>query len=166
MDIVKSKWSERFKLTAMVNLYSALKLPLLAFATPTFVQLDPERVVVRIGLNYRTKNHLRSMYFGALAMGAELSIATTALTEIQKSGKRIDFIFKDFEAQFLKRADDNVLFVCEQARDVAALIVKACESSERVEGRFEGYAILEGSQETVMTYALTLSVRRRSSPPP
>ena len=42
------------------------------------------------------------MYFGALAMGAELSIALNVVQELYHSSKKIDFIFKDFQCEFLK----------------------------------------------------------------
>lgn len=148
-------------MTALINGFSLLKLPLLAFIFPEFKEFTDEKCVVRVRLGYRTKNHLRVMYFGALAMGAELSIAASAVDAIQKSGKRIDFIFKDFNAQFLKRADGHVLFVCDQAQDVRDLIDQAIAKQDRLEKTFSGFAHVEGKSEKVMTYQLTLSVKSR-----
>jgi acyl-coenzyme A thioesterase PaaI-like protein len=67
------------KMTFMVNALSIFKIPLLAFITPRIVEMSDDRVVVRVRLDRRTQNHLGVMYFGALAMGAELSVATRAL---------------------------------------------------------------------------------------
>ncbi len=118
---------------------------------------------MRVRLGMKTRNHLKVMYFGALAMGAELSIALKAITSIQESGQRIDFIFKDFQCEFLKRADGHVHFVCDEADKVEALIGKAADSSERLSQTFNGYAYVpSSSEEPVMTYKLTLSVRNRS----
>jgi acyl-coenzyme A thioesterase PaaI-like protein len=150
------------KMTALINAYSALQIPLLAFITPRVVELNDERAVVRVRLDRRSRNHLGVMYFGALSMGAELSIAVRCLQAISESGRKIDFIFKDFSAQFLKRADGHVNFVCEQAADVKALIEEAAKNPERLEKTFEGYAYVpERSLEAVMKYKLTLSVKRR-----
>lgn len=97
-------------------------------------------------------------------MGAELSVALKAITSIQESGKKIDFIFKDFSAEFLKRADGHVHFVCDEADKVAALIEEAALSSERLTRTFNGYAYVPSkSEEPVMKYKLTLSVRNRST---
>lgn len=154
---------EVLKLTAMINGYSALQIPLLGFITPRVVALSDTRAEVRVRLDRRTRNHLNVMYFGALSMGAELSIALKAIQAISQSGKRIDFIFKDFSAQFLKRADGHVNFVCDEAAGVQELIGEACGSSERLERTFKGYAYVpEKSTEPVMTYSLTLSVKQRS----
>lgn len=150
----------------MINAYSALKIPLLAFATPTVEELTDSRSVAKIRLDIRTRNHLGVMYFGALAMGAELSIALKAIQTIAASGKKIDFIFKDFESQFLKRADGHVLFVCDEGDKVAGLIHKASANSERHEQTFAGYAYVPSkSEEPVMKYKLTLSVKQRTRKP-
>lgn len=155
---------ETLKLTAYINAYSALQIPLLAFVTPNVVRLTEQESVVRVRLDRRTRNHLGVMYFGALAMGAELSIALKAIQAIGRSGRRIDFIFKDFEAQFLKRADGHVHFVCAEADGVQELIDRAVASEDRLEATFEGYACVPGkSEEPVMTYRLTLSVKQRLS---
>lgn len=161
---LKNKFqSDAFKLTAYVNVAGLLKIPLLAFCTPQVIRIDDERSEVKVRLDWRTQNHLGVMYFGALAMGAELSIALKAIQEIQKSKQRIDFIFQDFEAKFLKRADGPTHFICNEAQGVAALIQKATQSSERFSQTFNGFACLEGHEdEPVMTYKLTLSVKNRS----
>jgi acyl-coenzyme A thioesterase PaaI-like protein len=153
---------KNLKLTALINAYSMVQIPLLGFITPRVVESTASKSVIRVRLDRRTRNHLGVMYFGALAMGAELSIALKAITEIAESGQKIDFIFKDFSADFLKRADGHVHFVCGQAKGVADLIRKASKSSERLEKKFSGYAIVPANgNEPVMKYTLTLSVRNR-----
>lgn len=153
---------ENLKLTALINAYSAVQIPLLSFITPKVVELTDEKSVVKVRLDRRTRNHLKVMYFGALAMGAELSIALKAIQTISQSGKRIDFIFKDFNAEFLKRADGHVHFVCLEAAQVKDLIERAAQTDERLEATFNGHAVVpDKSPDPVMTYKLTLSVRQR-----
>lgn len=153
---------DNLKLTALINAYCSIHIPLLAFVTPRIIALTDERAEVRIRLDRRTRNHLNVMYFGALAMGAELSIALKALTAIQRSGKKIDFIFKDFQCEFLKRADGHVHFACDQVKDVQDLINRASATSERLSETFEGYAFVpKNGADPVMKYKLTLSVRQR-----
>ena len=151
------------KMTAIVNGYSLLRIPLLAFVTPRVIELTETRAAVRVRLDFRSRNHLGVMYFGALAMGAELSIALKALQAISDSGKRIDFIFKDFQAEFHKRADGHVHFICDEAALVQQLITQAASDSERHSQTFTGHAFVPSQSETepVMTYKLTLSVKQR-----
>ena len=152
-----------WKLNFFLKAYALLKLPLLLFVNPKVLELKGHRSVVRIKLGYRTQNHLNVMYFGALAVGAELSIAIKAVEAIHLSGQKIDFIFKDFKSDFLKRSDDDVHFVCDEAQFVQELIDKACLSSERIERTFKGHALVPSkSSDPVMTYELTLSVKNRS----
>lgn len=155
---------ETAKMTALVNGYSLFRIPLLAFVTPRILELGESRTVVKVRLDLRTRNHLGVMYFGALAMGAELSIALKALQTISSSGKKIDFIFKDFQADFLKRADGHVHFICAEADKVAALIHQASADFERHNQTFSGIAVVPSRSETepVMKYNLTLSVKQRS----
>lgn len=155
--------TENFKLTALINLYSVINIPLLSFVTPRVLECSDTRSVVRVRLDRRSRNHLGVMYFGALAMGAELSIALKAITAIQRSGKKIDFIFQDFKAEFLKRADGHVHFCCDEASLVGDLITEAASGTERLSRTFSGYAIVPSkSEEPVMKYQLTLSVKNRT----
>lgn len=150
-------------MTAIVNGVSLFKIPLLAFCTPQVVEITDKRTVAKVRLDWRTGNHLGVMYFGALAMGAELSIALKAIQKIEESRQRIDFIFKDFSAEFLKRADGHVLFICEEADLVRKLIEDAVASPDRCEKTMKGRAVLESDPNVVvMNYTLTLSVKNRS----
>lgn len=155
---------KNLKLTAFVNLYGLLKIPLVLFVNPRVVESSENRFVIKIPLSYRTKNHLNSMYFGALGIGAELSIAAAAVVAISESKQKIDFIFKDFSGQYLKRADGDVHFVCDEVATVRSLIEEAKTNPDRLERKLKGYAIVPKSSDTepVMTYELTLSVRNRS----
>ncbi|MNK07813.1 hypothetical protein D3C87_257330 [compost metagenome] len=155
---------KNLKLTAFIHLYGLFKIPLVLFVSPRVIEFTKTKFVLKIPLNYRTQNHLKSMYFGALGIGAELSLVAPAVAAIQESGQKIDFVFKDFKAEFLKRADGNVHFVCDEIADVLAVIEEAKTNPERVERKMKGYAIVPSKSETdpVMTYELTLSVKNRS----
>jgi hypothetical protein len=155
---------KNLKLTAFVNLFGLFKIPLVFFVSPRVIEAGDEKFIVKIPLNLRTKNHLNSMYFGAMGIGAELSVAAAAVQAISESKQKIDFIFKDFSAQYLKRGDGDVHFICEQVLEVKALIEEAKNSSIRLERKFKGYAVVPNTSlvDPIMTYELTLSVRNRS----
>lgn len=126
--------------------------------------MTDKKFILKIPLSFRTKNHLNSMYFGALGIGAELSLVAPAVAAISESKQKIDFVFKDFQASFLKRADGDTLFICEEIEHVLAVIEQAKTTSDRVERKMKGYAVVPSKNPTepVMTYELTLSVRNRS----
>ncbi len=155
---------KNLKLTTFINLYGLTKIPLVLFVNPRVVEFSEKRFVVKIPLNYRTKNHLNSMYFGALGIGAELSVAAAAVLKIAESKQKIDFVFKDFSGQYLKRAAGDVHFICEEVEVVQELIEQSKTNPERLERKMKGYAVVPSVSTTdpVMTYELTLSVRNRS----
>ena len=60
-----------WKDTLALRAFGLIKIPLLFFVSPTIVKLNEKECEVKIPLNWVTKNHLNSMYFGVLAMGAD-----------------------------------------------------------------------------------------------
>ena len=85
-----------FRNNLFLTLYAWTKIPLIGFCSPRVIDSSNQRTELKVPLGFRTKNHLGAMYFGALAIGAELSIAMLAVKFIQESWQRIDFLFKDF----------------------------------------------------------------------
>lgn len=155
---------KKFKENLFLSLYAWSKIPLIGFCSPRVIEATDTRTVLKVPLNFRTKNHLGAMYFGALAIGSELCIAMLAVKKIQQSGVKIDFLFKDYKAEFLKRAEGDVHFVCEQAQVVVDQINEAKNSSERINRTMTAYAIVPSVSETekIATFELTLSVKNRS----
>lgn len=148
------------KLNRFIRTLSLFKVPLLGICRPQVLELSNEVARVRLPYEFLTKNHLGSMYFGALAMGSELSIALQLLERMRSEKVPVSFIFKDYQCEFLKRAESNVQFVTEQVRAINTLIDQAMQSSDRQNGTFEGYALAEKTNEKLMSYKLTISIKR------
>jgi len=151
------------KRNATIWILSFLKLPLLFYIRPVVTKYDEKICHIKVKLKRRSQNHLNSMYFGALTMGAELSIAAIAVFEIRGLKKPIDFIFKDFKCQFIKRADTDVIFISESNLEVKQMLLDTLKSKERIERTLNGKAVSDKNPELVfMTYSLTLSVKART----
>ena len=54
------------------------------------------------------------MYFGVLSVGADITGGFLAMKYIRASKSKISLIFKDFHADFLKRAEGDVHFLCSE----------------------------------------------------
>ena len=149
--------------TMRLRLWTLFRIPLLFFLRPSVVEASSERTVVRIPLTRRSRNHLGSMYFGALCAGADLAGALTAMRRIEASGRRVSLIFKDVRARFLRRAEGDVLFSCEDGAAVARLVSRAVESGEREELPVTVVARVPGdpAAEPAAEFVLTLSLKRR-----
>lgn len=159
MDSLKT----RFKNTLFVRLFTFWNIPLIWWIRPSIIEMGKARTVVEIALGRRTRNHLKSMYFGALVIGSELVVAAKAVQAIYESKEKVDFVFKDFKAQFLKRAEGDVHFICEHGLEVEALVQKAIQSGERETQTFPGYAVVPSKDpnEKVVTFEVTLSVKKK-----
>lgn len=112
----------------------------------------------------RTKNHLGSMYFGALCIGADCAPGAFAMYLIRQQPARISMIFKDFQAEFLKRAEGDMDFIFNQGKEIAELVALAAASDERVERQVEVIATVPSiSDEPVAKFKLTISLKKRAS---
>ncbi|MCI0734260.1 MAG: DUF4442 domain-containing protein [Methylococcaceae bacterium] len=152
---------ELLKANVGLTALALTKIPMIAFTGPRFLELSATKAIIKIPLGYRTRNHLGSMYFGAMAVGADLVIGGLAFRLIKKSGKPLTLIFKDFKAEYLKRAEDDVLFICDEGTAISALIERVIDAQERVNGTISAYALVpkKFGDEPVATFQLTLSLK-------
>ena len=156
---------ERFKQTFGMRLFGWLKIPLLASVRPSVVELSETRCVIKVPLRRWSKNHLGSMYFGALAIGADCAGGLLAMDQIKRSGGRVGLVFKAFQAQFLKRPESDVYFICEEGLAIRDQVRRTLDSEERITEPMHIQAAVklpDGSFEPVAEFTLELSLKRRT----
>jgi len=148
--------------TAFVRLF-ALRIPVLLFLGPRVVSLDADGCAVAIPLGWRSRNHLGSMYLGALCAGADVAGGLVAAKEIRERHPRVRIVFADLHADFLKRADGDVLFRSRDGRRVAEAVRQADETGERVTRPMEVVATVPSKygDEPVARFTLGLSLKRK-----
>ena len=155
---------ERFKQTFGMRLFGWLKIPLLASVRPSVVELSETRCVVKVPLRRWSKNHLGSMYFGALAIGADCAGGLLAMDQIKRSGGKVSLVFKAFQAQFLKRPESDVYFICEEGQTIRDQVRRALASEERITEPMRIQAAVRlpgGAFELVAEFTLELSLKRK-----
>ena len=156
-------FSEIIKANLYLKIFGITKIPLLFFCRPKIIRLDSQLVEIKIPLRRRTKNHLNSMYFGALSVGADITGGFLAMMCIQKTKKKVALIFKDFKADFLKRAEGDVHFICNQGDDITSLVHKTIQSGKRENMIVYIDAIVPSiSSEVVAKFELTLSLKDKT----
>lgn len=156
---------ERLKQTFGMRLFGWLKIPLLASVRPSVVELSATRCVVRVPLRRWTRNHLGSMYFGALAIGADCAGGLLAMDQIRRSGQKVSLVFKAFQATFLKRPEADVYFICEDGEAIRDQVTRALASEERITEPMAIRAAVQaadGTFEPVAEFILELSLKRQS----
>jgi hypothetical protein len=143
--------------------FAMTKIPLIAICRPTLLAIDREQCVVSIPFAWLAKNHLRSMYFGALCIGADAAGGLIVMNMIQARKSRVAFLFKDFKADFHKRVEGTCLFTCTDGAKLAALLAKAEASGEREEDTVTVIATVPDKlgDEPAATFQLTISMKKR-----
>jgi len=155
-------FSELSKSNLYLRFFGLTKIPLLWFCRPKIISLDNENVEIKIPLKRRTKNHLGSMYFGALSVGADITGGFLAMICIQKSNSKVALIFKDFKANFLKRAEGDVHFKCNEGIAISSLVEKAISSGRRENMIVHIIATVPSiSEDVVAEFELTLSLKEK-----
>ncbi len=149
--------------TAYLRAFGLLKVPMILFTSPSVLELSSERCEIRIPLNRRTRNHLKSLYFGALAVGADCAGGIIAMKLIREAKADVSLLFKDFHAEFLKRAEGDVHFTCSDGPAIAEGVRKALASGERENCPVRVVATVPSKlgDEPVAKFTLTLSLKKK-----
>tara|TARA_B100000902_G_C26965769_1_gene742803 strand:- start:277 stop:771 length:495 start_codon:yes stop_codon:yes gene_type:complete len=146
------------KMRWLLFLLGRIRIPLIGYTNPKLLSIDDQSVRVRIKLRRRTKNHLNSMYFGALAVGADIAGGIQVFYFSKMLDKEISFAFKGMNAAFIKRAESDIIFESTQGELVKAAIDKSIAEKVRVNETIEVRAIND-AQEIVAKFDMIISVR-------
>jgi len=152
-EIVKINW--------LLWTFGLVKIPLLFQCRPKILSLNSEQCVVKIPLRRATKNHENCMYIAALTVGADIAGGLISIYLLKEDRKRARFLFKDFSAQYLKRAEGDVHFACRDGSEIGKMIQRARETGERQNQKVSVTATVPSKlgDEPVAEFVLTLSVK-------
>lgn len=142
----------------LLFLLSRFKIPMIGFVRPKLLLLNDTEVEVKIRLRRRTRNHLKSMYFGALAVGSDIAAGIHTFYFAEKMEKKVSFAFKGMNAVFIKRAESDIIFKCNQGD----LILKAMEQSDKQKVRINETVVvnaIDSQGEIVAKFDMIISVR-------
>ena len=153
--------SQKFKMTMFIRYFGWSKVPMIFYCRPSVIDMSSESVTIKIPFLRRNQNHLGSMYLGALSVGADITSAALSLSIIKRSKKNILPVFKDFNADFYKRAEGDVHFVCNQGKDIKNMINEVVEKKNRVNKKIDvlAYVPSKFGKEAVAKFSLTLSLK-------
>lgn len=148
------------RVNLMIRTFSWMRIPLIFWTGATVVAIDDEHCVIRMPFRRRNRNHLNSLYFGVLMVGADLAGGLLALTKTRERGRAVRFAFKDARAEFLKRAEGDTFFRCDDGVVVDRALDETFATGERVNQTVRVVATTpDQSDEPVATFELTLSVK-------
>lgn len=144
-----------------LNYFGLFKVPLIWRCRPKILSLNDQAVEIRIPLKRRNKNHLNSMYFGVLAVGADVAGGFMAMHKAQQRGKPISLAFKGVQAEFFKRPEAAVHFHCDEGQAIDEMLDETIATGERINKAVKIVATcpsLHGN-EPMAEFWLTLSVK-------
>lgn len=145
----------------MLRLMGIFKIPLIGYVKPRLLQITDDEVLVRIRLRRRTKNHLKSMYFGALAVGADVTAGLHAFYFCDELKVRPSFAFKGMKAEFIKRAETDVEFICTEGAAIREQVLRAIETKER-QNHWVKVTATDLSGEVVALFEMEISIKVKS----
>lgn len=147
-----------------LKLFAWRYIPLIGFCSPRIVRMDSKTLEVTMPHGWRTKNHLGSIYFGALAIGADLAGAFLVFSKAKTRGVNANFAFKDVQGHFLKRPEAQVHFTSHDGDIIDAMIDESLVSGERINKPVSVVVTcptLHGD-EPMATFTLTLSIKAKA----
>ena len=136
---------------------------MIGYCRPRVVNVSDTEVILSIPLNRRTRNHVGSMYIGAMTVGVDFVTGLTAMTSIKKSKKNIVLIFKDLKSSFIKRAEGETFFTCSHTKEIEAAVKKAVDSKQRLNIEVPIIATVpeKFGDEPVAEFTITLSMKEK-----
>ena len=150
--------------TLFLQTFSFFKIPLIFFLQPALLELTDDRTVMRIKLRHRSRNHLNSMYFGALCIGADCAGGLLAMKLIRERGGKYSMVFKDIKGEFLKRVEGDAHFICNDGAVVRELMDRAEKSGQRENASVNiDIVVPSKGDEVAAKFALTLSIKKKSA---
>ena len=158
---------QRLKQTFSLRLLGFLQIPLLGSVHPSVVEMEDDRCVIRVPLRRWTRNHLGSMYFGALAIGADCAGGIMAVEQIRRRKAQVSLVFKSFKAEFLKRPEADVYFICEEGALIRDLVDRVLACDQRLALMLHLTAAVrtaQGAFEPVARFELELTLKKSSGP--
>ncbi|STY30789.1 aromatic compounds catabolism [Legionella wadsworthii] len=141
--------------------FSHFKVPLLGYLKPQLIKINDTEIIIRLPLNRRSRNHLNSMYFGALCAGADLAGGLYGFYHAHQKKIQVSLVFKSFQAQFLRRPESDVYFQCQEGAKVEAMLERSKKTGERVSEpiQVKAYTDYPNLTELVAEFVLELSVK-------
>lgn len=156
--MISLKKSQRF-----LWLFGIFKIPMIGFVSPKLIMMDDKQIIIKIPYKRRTKNHLKSVYMGALVIGADLASGFHAFSIGKEMNKNISLAFKGIQADFISRPMSDVYFICNEGETVKNMIEESIQSGERITKDIiiDAFTNYPEDPELIAKFTLGLSIKNK-----
>ncbi len=140
-------------------LFGFAKIPAIGFCRPKVTAISEKAISVKIPLRRKTRNHVGSMYLGVMTVGADLASGFLAFYLLELRGLKAAPVFKSMQAEYFKRAEDDVNFVCGDGDRIAEMLDKMEQTKERVNRMVVVSAMCNNDEVARFTMELSMKLR-------
>ena len=112
------------------RLYLLSRLPSAFFSGLRIFNLDSDSCAVTVPYKWFTRNPFRSTYFACLAMAAEMSTGTLAMSHVFGRKPPVSMLVTHLEAYYLKKAIGRTTFTCLDGPLIRETIARAISTGE------------------------------------
>ena len=116
--------------TFKFGMYLLYRLPAAFFSGVRVREIDEEKCITSVPYKWLTQNPFRSTYFASLAMAAEMSTGTLALSNVYKRTPAVSMLLVNMQANYFKKATASILFTCEDGKNITATVDEAIKTGE------------------------------------
>ena len=141
-----------------IFLLGKFKIPMIGYTNPKLIELNDTSVKVKVKFRRRTKNHLNSMYFGALAIGADVAGGIHTFYFAQRHDQQVSFAFKGMNCEFIMRAESDCIFVSNDGKKVENAILLSKKTGDRVNETTQ-VEVFNTTNELVAIFEMIVSVK-------
>lgn len=127
--MTKSDFLRRLNSPWQMRLFLLMKLPGAWFFGINVRSCAPERAVVALPYGWRSQNPFKSIYFAAQCAAGELSTGLLAMTALQGQPP-VSMLVTHVASEYYKKANQTILFTCEDGDAMAQAIQEAIDSGE------------------------------------
>lgn len=118
----QKKFRDDFLSPLKQRLYYLKSLPMGLISGIKLIELDQKKSVVVVPNRWLNKNPFKSMYFAVQSMAAELSTAAPVMLALKGCDASIALIIVELRAEFIKKAQSKISFVCVDYEDISNAI--------------------------------------------
>ena len=144
------------------RMFLFFKLPAAFFSGVRIKEIDESKSVVSIPYKWFSQNPFKSTYFACLAMAAEMSTGSLAMTHVHKRKPAISMLVVKLEAVYFKKATGKSFFTCSDGEQLKDTIEKAIETGEGQAFRATSVGVNEQG-EKVAEFYVTWSFRAKAA---
>lgn len=136
---------------------------MLGYLKPKLLNLTETEVLICIPLKRSSRNHLKSMYFGALTVGADLAGGILAFYHAHLQHTKLSLAFKTFHAQFLSRPESDVFFICSEGQKIQKMVFTTQINKQRITEEIFVEAFTKNNEERLKVAEFTFQLSLKSS---